>query len=505
MADNSAGSARPHPPTARPAGPGAAESGRAGTDPADAPAGKDAPAGTNAPAPAASHRLAFAPLAAYAALTFPMGGLGLPITVYLPPLYATEVGLGLALVGTIFMLTRIWDVITDPIMGVVIDRFPTRWGRRRHWIALSVPLLLASAVFIYFPDPGASGTYLLVWMLILYVGFTMLTIAHQSWGAELSADYHERSRIYGWREVAIILGMISVLGLPAVLEVTTGADAYAKVGAMGWFLIITLPITALAAILLVPDHARPAPDAEQMHWREALHALATNWSMGRIVAADMLTSLAIGIIGSCYLFLARFVWELPQFSSLMLLGYFVLGFAGMPFWMWLSRRLSKHRALAAALVWSILAQFLFLLPGPGDMGLALFATFALGFAFGAGPFLLRAMMADVCDKDRLDTGHNRTGLLYALLTTTAKVGAAVSVGITYPLLAWVGFDPAGDNGPAALDNLRYIFALLPVVFLGGAIALIWNYPIDGAMQADIRRRLAERDAAAATPEDPSAS
>jgi Na+/melibiose symporter-like transporter len=442
-------------------------------------------------------RLRNTPLAAYAALTFPMGGLGLPITVYLPPLYATDVGLGLALVGFLFMITRIFDVITDPIMGVVIDHYPTRWGRRRHWIALSVPLLLVSAFFIYFPPVGAGGAYLLVWMLVLYVGYTMLTIAHQSWGAELSSDYAERNRIYGWREVAIILGMVSVLGLPALMEITAGADAFGKVGAMGWFLIITLPITAVAAIMLVPDHVTKVKTGQSMELKEGLRILLTNWSMGRIVAADMFTALATGIIGSSYLFLARFVWELPQYSSIMLLGYFVLGFAGMPFWMWLAKRMSKHRALCVALIWSIGAQLIYLIPGPGDFTLALIATFMLGFAFGAGPFLLRSMMADVCDKDRLETGQNRTALLYAMLTTTAKVGAAISVGMTYPLLAWVGFDPAVgmENSPVALDGLRLIFALLPVPLLAAAIALIWNYPIDHAAQGEIRRQLAEQQAA----------
>lgn len=449
--------------------------------------GSGAPEGT---------RLKNTPLAAYAALTFPMGGLGLPITVYLPPLYATEVGLGLALVGTLFMITRIFDVVTDPIMGVVIDHYPTRWGRRRHWIVLSVPLLLISAFFIYFPPVGASATYLLFWMLVLYVGFTMLTIAHQSWGAELSPDYAERNRIYGWREVAIILGMVSVLALPAILELTAGADAFAKVSAMGWFLIITLPLTALAAVLLVPDKTTPVRESRKLEIGEAMRVLLTNWSMARIVAADMMTSLAIGIIGSSYLFLARFVWELEGYSSIMLLGYFVLGFVGMPFWMWLAKRMSKHRALCVAFIWSIVAQLVYLLPGSGDFALALFATFFLGFAFGAGPFLLRSMMADVCDKDRLDTGHNRTALLYALLTTTAKAGAALAVGITYALLAWVGFDPASDvNTPEALLGLKLIFTLLPLVFLAAAIALIWNYPIDHKMQADIRRRLAEQEAA----------
>ncbi len=441
-----------------------------------------------------SGRLAAVPLAAFAALTFPMGGLGLPITVYLPPLYAKEVGIGLATVGFVFMITRIWDVVTDPIMGIVIDRYDTRWGRRRHWIVLSVPILLVAAYFVYFPEPGVSSTYLLVWMLILYIGFTMLTIAHQSWGAELSADYDERSRIYGWREVAIILGMVSVLGLPAILDLTVDASAFDRVGAMGWFLIITLPITALAAVMLVPDHVEPVKHGEQAEWREALKILFTNWTLGRIVIADMFTSLAIGIIGSTYIFLATFVWQLERFSSLLLLAYFVMGFVGMPFWMWLARGWSKHKALGAALVWSMVAQLVYLIPGEGDFWLATFATLFLGFAFGAGPFLLRAMMADVCDKDRLDTGHNRTALLYALLTTTAKVGAAVSVGITYSLLALVGFDPAHDNSPEAIEGLRLIFALLPIAFLVAAFALIWNYPIGSAEQADIRRRLMEKQA-----------
>ena len=466
-------------------------------DTASAGPGSTGTSGTSASAAIpVGERLKNTPLAAYAALTFPMGGLGLPITVYLPPLYATEVGLGLALVGTIFMITRIFDVVTDPIMGVVIDHYPTRWGRRRHWIALSVPLLLVSAVFIYFPAEGASASYLLFWMLVLYVGYTMLTIAHQSWGAELSKDYAERNRIYGWREVAIILGMVAVLALPAILEQTADVDAFGKVSAMGWFLIISLPLTALAAILLVPDQSAPVRRERKMAWREALRILFTNWSMARIVAADMMTSLAIGIIGSSYLFLARFVWELPNYSSLMLLGYFVLGFAGMPFWMWLAKRMSKHRALCVALIWSMVAQVTYLFVGAGDFYFALFATFFLGFAFGAGPFLLRSMMADVCDQDRLETGHNRTALLYALLTTTAKVGAAVSVGVTYALLAWVGFDPSSDiNTPEALNGLRLIYALLPLVFLVSAVALIWNYPIDHAAQAEIRRRLAEQEAA----------
>jgi Na+/melibiose symporter-like transporter len=83
-------------------------------------------------------------LAAFASPSVAAAAAGLPIALYLPAYYAADLGLGLTLLGSIFMFTKIWDVITDPIVGMLTDRYPTRWGRRRHWIALGTPLLGAS-------------------------------------------------------------------------------------------------------------------------------------------------------------------------------------------------------------------------------------------------------------------------------------------------------------------------------------------------------------------------
>lgn len=78
----------------------------------------------------------------YAGPAVPIAALGVPISVFLPQFYAGEMGLGLATVGTIFLICRLWDVVTDPVMGFLSDKYPSRWGRRRHWIALSVPILI---------------------------------------------------------------------------------------------------------------------------------------------------------------------------------------------------------------------------------------------------------------------------------------------------------------------------------------------------------------------------
>ena len=112
-------------------------------------------------------RLSLKVLLAYSAITVPMAAMGMPISVYLPRFYSEGLGLSLVTVGTIFTIARVWDVITDPIMGMMIDKFDTRWGRRKHWIAISIPLLVLSVWMVFMPNPDAvTGTYLLFWLVV---------------------------------------------------------------------------------------------------------------------------------------------------------------------------------------------------------------------------------------------------------------------------------------------------------------------------------------------------
>ncbi len=77
--------------------------------------------------------------------------MGLPLAVFLPPFYAGQMGLGLSLVGAIFMFARFWDVFTDPVLGLLSDKYRTRWGRRRHWIVASLPMMLIATYMLFMP------------------------------------------------------------------------------------------------------------------------------------------------------------------------------------------------------------------------------------------------------------------------------------------------------------------------------------------------------------------
>lgn len=437
------------------------------------------------------NRLSSWRLAAFSGPAIPIGALGLPIGVYLPHFYAGPMGLGLAAVGTIFMLARFWDVITDPAMGVLSDKFPSRWGRRRHWIVLSVPILVLSAFMVFVPTAPVTSFYLLAWMFFLYVGWTLLTLSHMAWAAELSDDYNERSRIQGFREAFQLLGVPLVLLLPAMIE-RMGPENMeaARVASMGWFIMIVLPVAIGLNLWLVPE--KKAKPERHVSFVASVLPLFRNVPLRRLLAADFLSGFAGAALASMYIYEATLVWGVGSSASLLLLLYFFGGIGFIPLVLKLSYYLGKHRTVVVAAVFNVcFPPIIFLIPF-GNVWVAAAVLFFLGVNVGTTTTLYRSMMADVADLDELETGQKRTGLFYSLLTLTQKVGGAVAVGVVFWTLALIGFNPQGENEPGAVEGLSYVFVAVPMICNALVAAIIWSYPIGFKEQEELRRKLDER-------------
>jgi Na+/melibiose symporter-like transporter len=130
-----------------------------------------------------------------------------------------------------------------------------------------------------------------------------------------------------------------------------------------------------------------------------------------------------------------------------------------------------------------------LLVTPDRFELLLALTLAQGLAQGSGNLMLRAIIADVADKQRLETGEERTGLYYSVFTLSEKAGGALAIGIALPLVAWFGFDPKQANSLEALHGLLYVFALGPAIAHAISAALVARFPLDEAAHSEIRRQL----------------
>ncbi len=440
-----------------------------------------------------SDRLNTGTLLAYASPAIPIAAMGVPVAIYLPPFYAQDMGLGLTVVGIVFMLARIWDVITDPVLGVLSDRFPSRWGRRRHWIVLSVPIMVFAAWKLYLPNPeDVTAMYLAIWMLIMYIAWTLLSVSHMAWGAELSTQYHERSRIQGTREVAILVGAIGVLGLPAVIEQFNPENlGAARMASMGWFIILLLPLAVLWAVTKVGE--RPN-DHETPHVSllASWDIIKNNKEMRSLLIGAMFTGLSMGITGGLFLFFASDILQLGQLSSAFLLLTFASGIAIVPMVISISGRFSKHMTFCGCvLLYAISLNILWVLP-PESPVLTAATMIVLGIYMGSPAFLLRSMAADVIDEDTIKTGHNRTGLFFAIYSMTDKIGNAIAIGLTYMALDAIGFVPGQINAADDIFEFKILFIVPSIILNLILVKIMFNFPIDRIRQTKNQQILKDR-------------
>jgi Na+/melibiose symporter-like transporter len=175
--------------------------------------------------------------------------------------------------------------------------------------------------------------------------------------------------------------------------------------------------------------------------------------------------------------------------------YFIAALGAVPFWLWLGRRVGKHRAFMCTLivVAGVSAANLFL--GYGDY-LPFFLLFIVkGFCFGGLQFLPVAMLADVVDVDTARSGEQRAGSYFAILGFSEKLAIAIGTGASLNIVGLLGFDPSGGvdaSTDAGVTSLRLVYCLGPIVFYALALKLIWSYPLTPERHARLRERLARR-------------
>ena len=157
--------------------------------------------------------------------------------IFILPFYADDLGLGLSLVGIIFFLGRFADVLTDPVMGVLIDKFPSKWGKHKLWIFLSAPVFMLATYVIFLPQTDqTSPLYFIVGLFLMYSAFTLSSITQLSWASFLAPNYDDRTKLLTLRELMSLLGMFTVIAIPAIVEIND-PSLKAKVNAIGMFLL----------------------------------------------------------------------------------------------------------------------------------------------------------------------------------------------------------------------------------------------------------------------------
>ncbi len=430
-------------------------------------------------------------LGAFASIAIPSAAMGLPLAIFLPPYYTKTLGLGLAEVGLVFMLVRIFDIVTDPLMGIIGDRFDSRWGRRRHWLVVALPFMMLGVYMAFMPVGNPTVWYLGFWLVVLYVGTTMKTISHTAWAAELSTNYNERSRIASFNAMAGFLGSLLILSPLAYLQYRgTPAAGHDALTFFGTAALVAAPICVIAAITLVGE--RPTAPAPRIGLIHGLTIVLKNPHMRRLVYADALAAMPGSVMAGLFIFYQAELIGDASYNAIALIAFFFAHVMGIPLWVRLAYRIGKHQTFGVVSLCFCVTTGAFYIPQQGDVLLFVFLLFMTGFAHSGLQFLIRSMAADVVDYDNVETGGERTGLYFSLLATTAKLGGALAIGITYPLLDAVGFNAQGSNSEETLASFRLIYVVVPAMAMIGAYLVIRGFKLDKTVQETLQAQIASR-------------
>ncbi|WP_293676163.1 MFS transporter [uncultured Phenylobacterium sp.] len=432
---------------------------------------------------------------AFSATSLPIAALAVAITVHLPAYFAASLGVPLVAVAAAFATCRTIDIPVEPALGMAMDRTRTRWGRYRVWTVLGAPLLMGGLFMLLNAGRGVGTGYLITWLMVMYLGLSILGLAHAAWGSTLARSYEQRARIFGIMGGVGVIGSLGVLAIPIIMEANGYSDAQG-VRAMVWYIIALAPIAVAIVVWRTPETIAPEAPGQKFRLRDYLE-LVTHPSMARILLADLCLTLGPGWMAALFLFFSRdrMLFTTGQ-ANLLLVVYIVAGLVGAPTTGWVASKIGKHRAaMLSSAIYSLALVTLLFLPR-GNVWASVPTNFATGFVAAGFTALIRAMVADVADDVRLTQGKERAGLLYALITSTSKVALAAAIIITYPVLASIGYDPTlgPKNSPEAIEGLTIAFLAGPIGFLALGAACFIGYKLTAERATETRRLLDERDA-----------
>ena len=209
------------------------------------------------PPAAGSDRLSATTLLTFGSISMPVSLLAIGMFMFLPKVYSASSSISMQDVGLIIFATRLWDFVTDPIVGWLSDRTRTRFGRRLPWMTLAWLPLSVSIYKLFLPPPAVGGSYLAFWSFLLFSSGTALFMPYTAMGAELSTSYHERSRVFAYRHVFAVVGTLTAALLFWLAnrpgDVGPEADALKLIA---WAGLALLPMTLLVTLCKVPERIK---------------------------------------------------------------------------------------------------------------------------------------------------------------------------------------------------------------------------------------------------------
>jgi GPH family glycoside/pentoside/hexuronide:cation symporter len=399
--------------------------------------------------------------------------------------YLTDVvGMAAALAGAAVMAGKLWDAVTDPVMGYISDRTRSRWGRRRPYLLFgALPMMLTMWLFFTAPVSG-NPLVLTLWavltLMLLNTAATVINIPYSSLTPELTDDYHERTSLNGYRFGCAVFGTIA--GAAAVQPIV---DLFSSkrtgFSVMGLILGAVMTGVTLLTFLGTREKKHTREDFPTEKFFATYKAVFSNRPYVLLLLTYALHLMGITFLQSILVYYTEYIYHREDLTTAAMVLLLVSAMIFIPVSVAVSKKIGKKRTyqICFAIIASagIIIFFLGHILGPVFfMVLMVYAGIGVGFSY-VSPY---AMVPDAIDFDAVKTGERKEGAYYGMWTFISKAGQALSMFLSGFILSLGGYIPGAAQPKGALLAIRFIIGPLPAAILIAAFFLIRLYPLDEA-------------------------
>ena len=444
------------------------------------------------------------------AYTAPQLGVALllgPIITVLGGIYAKHFGLALTTIAAVMLVARIFDAVTDPLIGYYSDRWRARTGTRKPFILAGCLLLIPSSFCLFVPPDGVGGIYFTFWYMAFYLAFTIFVIPYVAWANEFTETSKEKTLVFSVLAAVgqggnALFYVIPLLPFWLTTEITPEVLRFTVL--MG----VSLLIPGLyLAIKIVPDG--PAPRSIPMdnssassassglkNCRLLIAAFVKNQPFLLYVSAYLCLGIGYGMWAGLFFIYVDVYLQLGEIFAKLTLWGILIGIGSIPAWYRLSLYWGKRTAwlVGMALLAAVFLGTGMLRPIHTGLGELFALNILLYFAAGSLGVIAQPVLCDVIDYGRFKEGTERNAQYFAIHALMTKLQMAIGGALGFAIVGWFGFDvQASQQSDLSLLGLRISISWLPTLFVILAMIFIAKMPLSEKRMEIIRRRLKARD------------
>lgn len=417
-----------------------------------------------------------------------------PIQLVLGPMYAKYFGLPLTTIATIILAARLFDAITDPLIGYLSDRHRAKTGTRKPWVVAGSISLIVSGYYLFVPPNNVSAAYFLCWYFAFYLAWTIVDIPHLAWGGELSGGGGEKTKIYSLRATCVFLGLTLYTLMP--MPPFFGDQGFTP-ETLKWsvFASAVVIIPALLICVKFAPNGRPSVQAEKESLRVILSAIFNNRPLMILIAGYFFIGIAGGMyLSLTYIFADAYLGigeKLPLIFAVSIL----LGLLTTLLVYKLSIVITKVTIYSFAVLASILGLLGMALLQPGSDSLNPFIGLTALFTCGNATMvaIVPSMLSDASDYGTWKFRANRAATYFASYTILVKACFGIGSSLGFAVAGWYGLDAtANTHSEQNIFGLQLAAIYIPALMFALALPFVVMTPINTHRHQIIQRRIAAR-------------